>query len=196
MKQVVLTLVLGLCASLTFAQTVVQGVVKEGDGPRAGQPLGGAIISYPHASQVVTTDSSGRFEVRSSQPVPFITINHLGHQAQTVRVSRDNSMLTIVLAPDAATTLGEATVTSKYYRQYTTKTVSSALRLQTPLLQLSQDIQAVTPEVIFDQGSFNLTEGVSRNVSGVTRLEISNNLGPYLFMRGGQIASLTRPRPC
>jgi iron complex outermembrane receptor protein len=90
----------------------------------------------------------------------------------------------------SARELGEVQVQGRYYRQYTTETVSSALRLQTPLLQLSQDIQAVTPEVIFDQGSFNVTEGVSRNVSGVTRLEISNNLGPYLFMRGGQIASL------
>jgi iron complex outermembrane receptor protein len=189
MKQVVPTLLLCLCASLACAQTVVRGVVREGDGPRAGRPLGGAIISYPHASQVVTTDSSGRFELRSSQPVPFLIINHLGHQPQTVRVS-GSQPLTIALAADAATTLGEATVTSKYYRQYTTQAVSSALRLQTPLLQLSQNIQAVTPEVIFDQGSFNLTEGVSRNVSGVTRLEISNNLGPYLFMRGGQIASL------
>ena len=190
MKQVLPTLLLCLCAAVAFAQTVVRGVVKEGDGPRAGRPLSGAIISYPHARQVVTTDSSGRFEVRSSQPMPFIIINHLGHRAQTVRVGNDNSLLTIALAADAATTLGEATVTSKYYRQYTTQAVSSALRLQTPLLELSQNIQAVTPEVIFDQGSFNLTEGVSRNVSGVTRLEISNNLGPYLFMRGGQIASL------
>ncbi len=91
---------------------------------------------------------------------------------------------------DAATTLAEATVTSKYYRQYTTQTISSALRLQTPLLQLSQDIQSVGPEVIFDQGSFNTTESVTRNVSGVIRNEISNNLGPNLYMRGGQIASL------
>lgn len=36
-----------LCAPLAFAQTVVRGVVREDDGPRMGQPLGRASISYP-----------------------------------------------------------------------------------------------------------------------------------------------------
>ncbi|WP_161599425.1 TonB-dependent siderophore receptor [Hymenobacter nivis] len=181
-------------SSLAFAQTVVRGVVRgvvrETDGPRAGSPLGGATVSSPQASQVATTDSAGRFELRGRTAITTFTVSHLGYLPQLVQVSGASQPLTVGLAAAGATTLGEAIVTSKYYRQYTTQTVSSALRLQTPLLALSQDIQAVTPEVIFDQGSFNMTEGVSRNVSGVTRLEISNNLGPYLFMRGGQIASL------
>jgi iron complex outermembrane receptor protein len=191
MKAVV-TLFLFLLTSTAFGQTVVRGVVRETDGAQAGAPLGGATVSSPQASQVATTDSTGHFELRGRSAITTLTVNHLGYLPQTVQVSATttNAVLTIGLAADGARTLGEAVVTSKYYRQYTTKTVSSALRLQTPLLELSQNIQAVTPEVIFDQGSFNVTEGVSRNVSGVTRLEISNNLGPYLFMRGGQIASL------
>ena len=190
MKQLLCILLLLLSTSLAFAQTVIRGVVKESEGPRAGRPLSGAVVSYPKGSQAATTDSAGRFELRPGRPVPFITINHLGYQAQVVKVAGNNPNLIIALTPDAASQLGEALVTSKYYRQYTTQTVSSALRLQTPLIQLSQDIQTVTPEVIFDQGSFNTTDGVSRNVSGVIRQEVSNNLGPNLFMRGGQIASL------
>ncbi|RZL02478.1 MAG: TonB-dependent receptor, partial [Hymenobacter sp.] len=168
---------------------VVTGVVRQTDGLHPGAPLSGATVSSLQASQTVTTDSTGHFELHGRQAISTISVNHLGYLPQTVRVSSSQPLI-IGLTTDAATTLGEAVVTSKYYRQYTTKAVSSALRLQTPLLELSQNIQAVTPEVIFDQGSFNVTEGVSRNVSGVTRLEISNNLGPYLFMRGGQIASL------
>lgn len=190
MKQLFSTFFFLLLVSLASAQTVVRGVVRQGDGLQAGAPVVGASISSPQASQAATTDSSGRFELRGRQPITTLTISRLGYQAQTVRVSPANPVLAIALASTAATTLGEATVTSKYYRQYTTQTVSSALRLQTPLLQLAQDIQAVTPEAIFDQGSFNTTDGVARNVSGITRLEISNNLGPYLFMRGGQIAAL------
>jgi iron complex outermembrane receptor protein len=189
MKQFVFTGVLLLLTSLAFAQTVVRGVVRQIDGSQAGAPVGGATVSSPQASQPATTDSTGHFELRGRTAIITLTVNHLGYLPQTVRVT-DSQPLTIGLTTDAATTLGEAVVTSKYYRQYTSRTVSSALRLQTPLLELSQNVQAVTPEVIFDQGSFNVTEGVSRNVSGVTRLEISNNLGPYLFMRGGQIASL------
>ncbi|MDO7874441.1 TonB-dependent siderophore receptor [Hymenobacter sp. ASUV-10] len=86
--------------------------------------------------------------------------------------------------------LEEVTVQGRYYKQYTTNSVSSVLRLQTPLLNLSQNIQVVTPEIIADQASFNTTDGVSRNVSGIIRQEVSNNLGPNLFMRGGQISTL------
>lgn len=86
--------------------------------------------------------------------------------------------------------LKEVKITSKYYKHYKLNTVSSALRLQTPLLDLSQHIQEIGPELIRDQASFNMTEGISRNVSGVIRQEVSNNLGPYMFMRGGQISSL------
>ncbi|OGX90326.1 TonB-dependent receptor plug domain-containing protein [Hymenobacter coccineus] len=179
-----------MLTSLAFAQTVVRGVVRETDGPRPGAPLGGATVSSPQASQVATTDSAGRFELRGRVAITTLTVNHLGYLPQLVHVSAADPLLSIGLAADAATTLGEAVVTSKYYRQYGAQTVSSALRLQTPLLQLSQHIQVITPEVIFDQGSFNTTEGVTRNVSGVVRNEISNNLGPNLYMRGGQIAPL------
>ena len=86
--------------------------------------------------------------------------------------------------------LDEVMVQGRYYRQYNPKTVSGALRLQTPLLKLSQNIQVVTPEVLQDQAVFNTTDGLSRNVSGVVRQEISNNLGPFLLMRGGQVATL------
>jgi iron complex outermembrane receptor protein len=172
-----------------LAQTTVRGTVRQTDGPYAGQPLSGATISSPQASQVATTDSAGRFELRGRVAVTTLTVNHLGYLPQTVRVSGDE-LITIGLTSDGATTLGEAVVTSKYYRQYGTQTISSALRLQTPLLQLSQHVQVVTPEVLFDQGSFNTTESVTRNVSGVVRNEISNNLGPNLYMRGGQIAPL------
>jgi len=184
-----LTCFLFLLTSLASGQSIVRGVVRQTDGLRAGAPLGGATISSPQASQVATTDSAGRFELHGRAAITSLTVNHLGYLPQVVQVS-GSQPLTIGLATDAATTLGEAVVTSKYYRQYATQTVSSALRLQTPLLQLSQHIQVVTPEVIFDQGSFNTTESVTRNVSGVVRNEISNNLGPNLYMRGGQIAPL------
>ncbi len=178
-----------LLAAPALAQTTVRGVVRHTDGPLAGRPLGGATVSSPQASQVATTDSAGRFELRGRATISTLTVNHLGFLPQTVRVS-GGEPLTIGLTSDGATTLGEAVVTSKYYRQYTTQAISGALRLRTPLIELAQNVQAVTPEVIADQGSVNMTEGVSRNVSGVVRQEISNNLGPFLFMRGGQIASL------
>ena len=86
--------------------------------------------------------------------------------------------------------LKEVVVAGRYYRKYTANNVSSALRVQTPLAQLSQNIQIIGPAVIRDQAAFNTTDGITRNVSGIVRQEVSNNLGPNIFMRGGQISSL------
>lgn len=86
--------------------------------------------------------------------------------------------------------LSEIVITSRYYRTYNTNNISSALRLKTPLTLLSQNIQTINADVIRDQASFNTTDAVTRNVSGLVRQEVSNNLGPYIFMRGGQISAL------
>jgi iron complex outermembrane receptor protein len=94
------------------------------------------------------------------------------------------------IKPDSSRQLKEVVITGRYYRKYTTNTVSSALRVKTPLMQLSQNIQTVNGDILRDQGSFNTTDAITRNVSGIVRQEVGNNLGPYIFMRGGQISPL------
>lgn len=188
MNYIFTTLLLFVCVSQSWAQVVLQGKVT--DITNSGLPLGGATVLALPGSQGSVTDSSGHFLLRSNQPIASIQISHIGYKTQTVAVKAGDTMLTIALASAESQTLEEVRVTSKYYKQYTISTVSSALRLQTPLINLSQNIQAISSELIYDQASFNMTESVSRNVSGVIRQEVSNNLGPYLFMRGGQIAAL------
>jgi iron complex outermembrane receptor protein len=65
---------------------------------------------------------------------------------------------------------------------------SSSLRLQTPLLELPQNIQVVTGKLIADQQIFDMLEGITRNVSGVTRSEHWDNYA-NITMRGQQIGS-------
>lgn len=184
MRQSLLALLVLISATpFVLAQRVIQGQVTQ-----SGQPVAGATVRLLPTNEGGLTDSSGRFAVRSAGEVTAVRVSYVGYQTRTVAVGND-AVLNIALVADARN-LDEVTVTSKYYKQYSVGTVSSALRLRTPLLNLSQTIQVVSPELIFDQGSFNMTESVSRNVSGVVRQEVSNNLGPYLFMRGGQIATL------
>ena len=176
-----------LSPSLALAQFIKGKVV---DAQRPDTPLAGASVRLPDNKQGTVTDSSGQFSIQVTQAVSFIRVSFLGYRPQTVPIEGNNQNLTIALEANDAQNLTEVTVSSKYYRQYVTNTISSALRLQTSPLNLPQSIQTVTPEIIYDQASFNMTEGVSRNVSGVVRQEVSNNLGPYMFMRGGQISTL------
>lgn len=93
-------------------------------------------------------------------------------------------------ANNKTTDLSEVKISSRYYKNYQIKELSKSLRLNTPLLNLAQNIQEINKEVIADQGSFNMSDGITRNVSGAIRQEISNNLGPYIFMRGGLVSTL------
>lgn len=86
--------------------------------------------------------------------------------------------------------LSEVKITSRYNKKYLLKDLSKSLRINTPLLNLPQNIQEIGKELIADQAVFNVSDGITRNVSGVIRQEISNNLGPFLFMRGGLVSTL------
>lgn len=87
-------------------------------------------------------------------------------------------------------TLSEVKISSRYNKKYLVKDLSKTLRMNTPLLNLPQNVQEIGKEVIADQAVINLSDGITRNVSGVIRQEISNNLGPYIFMRGGLVSTL------
>ncbi|GAA4778273.1 TonB-dependent siderophore receptor [Olivibacter ginsenosidimutans] len=65
--------------------------------------------------------------------------------------------------------------------------VSSSLRVETPVLELPQNVQIVNAEVLAKQQVFNLADGLIRNVSGVSRLAHWNDLYVNIHMRGSQI---------
>lgn len=72
-------------------------------------------------------------------------------------------------------------------RVYKANNVSSSLRLQTPLLETPQNIQVVTGKVLADQQVISMSDGLIRNVSGVTRAEHWGDLYTNISARGSQI---------
>jgi|GEM_PF-43583 len=54
-------------------------------------------------------------------------------------------------------------------KKYKVDKVSPSLRLQSPLIEVPQNIKVVTGQLIADQMAFDLVDGVTRNVSGTTR---------------------------
>jgi len=65
---------------------------------------------------------------------------------------------------------------------------SVSLRLKTPLIEVPQNIQIVTQQILKDQQIFDMLEGVTRNVSGARRMEHWDNYA-LIYMRGSQIAA-------
>jgi iron complex outermembrane receptor protein len=54
-------------------------------------------------------------------------------------------------------------------KKYKVDKVSPSLRLQSPLLEVPQNIRVVTDKLLADQQVFDIVDGVTRNVSGATR---------------------------
>ncbi len=65
--------------------------------------------------------------------------------------------------------------------------VSPSLRLQSPLIEVPQNIRIVTSAVLADQQVFDIVDGVTRNVSGATRTGHWDAQYANIFMRGTNI---------
>lgn len=72
-------------------------------------------------------------------------------------------------------------------RSYKSATVSSSLRVQTPLIELPQNIQVATGKTLSDQQVISMSDGLVRNVSGAVRLEHWGDMYTNISYRGSQI---------
>lgn len=184
-----------LISQQSFAQFIIKGKVTANGN---GIPIAGATVRISAASATGsgiqpisgTTNPSGLFELSSDRKAGEITVSHLGYQTRILNLESTAQFIEITLTANQGQDLDAVQITSKYYKKYSLNTVSSALRLQSPLINVSQNIQEISNEIIYDQGLFNMNDGITRNVSGVIRQEVANNLGPYMFMRGGLISTL------
>lgn len=126
--------------------------------------------------------------------IPIFLLLCLKANSQTDTLNRKPVKSKTTAASDSSknksNNLSEVNISSRYNKKYLVKDLSKTLRMNTPLLHLPQNIQEIGKEVIADQGVINLSDGITRNVSGAIRQEISNNLGPFIFMRGGMVSTL------
>jgi iron complex outermembrane receptor protein len=128
--------------------------------------------------------------------IPILLLLSLPTKAQqhNLQIEEAGTTDATVVSPDTGKKktkeLSEVKIISRYNKKYLIKELSRSLRMNTPILNLPQNIQEIGNELLTDQAVMNLSDGITRNVSGVIRQEISNNLGPFLFMRGGLVSTL------
>jgi iron complex outermembrane receptor protein len=83
----------------------------------------------------------------------------------------------------------EVVVNGRYYQKYKLNEVSGSLRIQTPILELPQNVQSISSQVLADQLTLNMSEGIVRNVSGARKVEHWDNVYSNVFMRGAGIST-------
>jgi len=171
----------------SFAQeTVIKGTVTTVD----GLPAEWVQVWIKGTEKGATVSSDGTYEIHhapSGTQIIVAFLEGLERQEQTIQIEEGKTTTVNFLLKETTKELQEVVVSStrNYYR---VSEVSPSLRLLTPILDVPQNIQVVSSKIVSDQQIVDMLEGVTRNVSGVTRAEHWDNYA-NIMMRGSQITA-------
>jgi len=133
------------------------------------------------------TNKHGQYEIKNVKPAVYtISIRAVGiHPIEDqITVSTKQTTIKNFRLSESQEDLDEVVITKNKYKQ---DKPSLSLRLQTPVLEIPQNIQIVSGQTLKDQQIISMSDGVIRNVSGAVRLEHWGDLYTNITMRGSQI---------
>jgi iron complex outermembrane receptor protein len=168
------------------AQTgTISGSVKTAD----GQPAELVNITLKGTRKGVIVSKNGSYQLKNIEPGTYTLLasfTGLRSQEQAVEVKAGETTTVDFVLTENSKELEQVVVTS-YTNRYIEKAPSQSLRLRTPLIEVPQNIQVVTKDILKDQQVISMSDGLIRNVSGLTRLEHWGDLYTNITARGSQI---------
>lgn len=172
----------------TFANEA-NGVIKGKITTSEGEPAVGVSIKVKGKPKGAVTGEDGTFIIRNLSAGTYeLEISLVGYQAITEKVElKDNETNSINIQLQLTQKELEEVIVKSTLNSYKTNNVSSSLRLQTPLLEIPQNIQVVTSKALADQQIISMSDGLVRNVSGLVRLEHWGDMYTNITGRGSQI---------
>ena len=161
MKNSLLTALLLLLTTLTYAQTVVTGTVKD----ETGEPLPGVNILVRGTSQGTVTDISGNYSLEVPEDASLI-FSFIGYVNEEIKVG-NRSTIDLVLTPDI-TALNEVVVIG--YGTTTKKELTGAVSVVQ-----AEEIQALNPT--------RIEQALQGQMAGVNVTTASGSPGGGAFIR-------------
>ncbi|MEO3403070.1 TonB-dependent receptor [Mucilaginibacter sp. CAU 1740] len=150
-----------------------------------GQTVPGVTVSLKGdgVNSGTVTNENGRFTFNKVKPGSYTikaTFVGLTPEEKTIEVADGQRAVANFMLRENANQIGEVLISGRK-QKYKIDDPSPSLRLNEPLLEVAQNIQVVSSDQIKDQQIFNMLEGVSRNVSGLTMQE---HWGNYARVNG------------
>jgi len=184
-----LLLWLSVKPTTSIAQSSTTGAIAGKVNDRNGQPIPQVNVRLSNTQFGTLTNEQGLYQLNNVPAGTYtLLISRMGHgrlqQSITVRAN-ETTQVTDLALNESAQNLDEVTVEGK--NPYKADLPSYSLRVKTPLIELPQNVQVVNRQLLADQQIFDMLEGVSRNISGVTKQEHWDNYA-RLNMRGSRIA--------
>jgi iron complex outermembrane receptor protein len=175
-----------LCLNLSAQNGSIKGSIKTSD----GQPAEFVSVGLMKTNKGAVANSSGQFEIKNVEPGTYIlktSFVGLESQEQQVEVkANETTQVPEITLKENAQTLKEVVVSSSR-NNYNQRNPSSSMRLDAPLLEIPQNVQIVTNDVIRDQQVISMSDGLIRNVSGAVRSEHWGDLYTNISARGSQV---------
>ena len=174
-----------LSLTSSFAQSgTIKGTIQTSDDKAAE----GVSISVKGINKNTIADNNGAFELKNvpagthTLVVTLVGYEDLNEEVTVTAAEVTTKDLKLTLSN---TELNQVVVLSNKSASKTNR-ISSSLRLQSPIIEIPQNIQVVTAKLMQDQQIFDMLEGATRNVSGVTRVEHWDNYA-NINMRGSRV---------
>lgn len=189
MKALFVAILILFVTSNVFAQSAsgsIEGKVTTSDNKAAE----GVTVIIKDINRTTIADNNGAFAIKNVTPGNYsLVISLVGYKdaEQEVVVEAGKQSRVDIKLELSNKELNEVVVIANK-SAFKTNRISSSLRLQTPISELPQNIQVVTARLINDQQIFDMLEGVTRNVSGATRIEHWDNYA-RITMRGSNVAA-------
>ena len=134
-------------------------------------PAENIAVALKGTKYTAVTNSYGQYEIKNVKPGSYvISIHSVGIQPvedNIVVKSKQTTNKSFSLS-ESQEDLDEVVITKNKYKQ---DKPSLSLRLQTPVLEIPQNIQIISGQTLKDQQITSMSDGVIRNVSGAVRLE-------------------------
>lgn len=164
----------------------ISGIITTAD----DKPAEGVTILLKNTSRTTVADNSGNFELSEVSPGQYtLIVSLIGYNdyEKVVAVTAGQKAVVNIQLSLSNKDLNEVVVVANK-TSFKTNRLSGALRLQSPIIEIPQNIQVVTSRLIYNQQIFDMLEGVTRNVSGATRVEHWDNYA-RIMMRGSNVGA-------
>lgn len=153
------------------------------------EAVAGANVLLEGTGRGTYTDEKGRYLLEDVTPGTYtLKVTALGAAPSQKVITMDAGQRLVYnfTLTNGAVELAEVMVTADA-RKYKEDHPSNSLRLNQPLIEVPQNIQVITADVLADQQVISMSDQLIRNVSGATRLEHWGDLYTNITMRGTQV---------
>ncbi|MFH6959789.1 TonB-dependent siderophore receptor [Flavobacterium aquidurense] len=150
-------------------------------------PAENVAVALKGTKYTAVTNEHGQYEIKNVKPATYtISIRAVGiHSVEDkITVTAKQTTTKNFMLSESQEDLDEVVITKNKYKQ---DKPSLSLRLQTPILEIPQNIQIVSAQTLKDQQITSMSDGVIRNVSGAVRSEHWGDLYTNIKMRGSQV---------